>query len=386
LAHQSEMVSQDVLLRIVGHIYEAGGDATLWTGVLTSISDALNGAGASLLIHNLQSTTGAIAASVRVDPQALREYGEHYVKLDPWLQRAYRVGKLRPGLAVTGVELVPNDEFARTPYCAEFAARYGITRFLGGAILVEGPVSSSLSLLRNERDFSEEELAFVRELMPHLARALQFHRRLSHVQEASQAATDALERLPLGVILLDATGRVLFANVAARTIAELNDGLSLHGDGPSASLRAETTALRRIIADALAIPGRARRGGGALSLSRPSRKRSLEVLVTVLGPTAAARLGDSGARAAMFVSDPTATISTDAQVLQQLYGLTPTEARVAAGLAGGLSIRDIADANTMTMNTARWHAKNVFAKTDTAGQGDLIRLLLTGPASVLPFR
>jgi len=371
-------------LRIIGEIYEAAGDPSRWASVLMSISDALGGAGASLILHDLQAITGGIAASVRVDPQALREYSEHYVKFDPWLQRAQRTGRIRPGLALIGTQLVPHDEFVKTRYCREFADRYGIVRFLGGAVLVEGSVSSSLSLTRRDPDFSERELEFVRELMPHLARALRWHCRVTDLERAKQAAADALERLPIGVILLDRAGRVLLANRSARAIFALQDGLSLQEHGIIAARRDESVTLRKLITSALMVrkTGNRGRGGGAMTLSRPSLNRPFELLVTPLGRSVVQIGDDDRASVAVFVSDPNGCGVTDLRVLQELYGLTPTEARIASGLAGGLTIRDIAEANTMTTNTARWHAKNVFAKTETSGQSALVRRLVMGPASV----
>jgi DNA-binding CsgD family transcriptional regulator/PAS domain-containing protein len=349
-----------------------------------SISDALGGAGASLILHDLEAITVGIAASVRVDPQALREYSEQYVKFDPWLQRAHRTGRIRAGLALIGTQLVPHDEFVKTRYCREFADRYGIVRFLGGAVLVEGSVSSSLSLTRRDPDFSERELEFVRELMPHLARALQWHYRVTDLECTKQAAADALERLPIGVILLDRAGRVLLANRPARAIFELQDGLSLQEDGVIAARHDESVTLRKLITSALTVRKTANHlsGGGAMTLSRPSLNRPFELLVCPLGGSVVS-IGDEGrASVAVFVSDPNQCGVTDLRVLQELYGLTPTEARVASGLAGGLTIRDIAKTNTMTTHTARWHAKNVFAKTETSGQSALVRRLVMGPASV----
>jgi DNA-binding CsgD family transcriptional regulator/PAS domain-containing protein len=373
----------ETLLRIIGEIYDAGGDPRKWAGVLTSISDALGGVGASLLVHDLRSSSGGIAASVRVDPEALRLYGEHYVRLDPWLQRAHRTGRIRPGLTLTGDELIRYDEFLTTPYCQEFAARFGITRFLGGAILVEGPISSSLSLLR-DREFSEEEVELVRELMPHLARALQWHHRVGEFDTARAAAAEALERLPLGIIVIDERGKPLLVNAAARSIIDQRDGIGLASDGLACEHHEETLRLRRLIARSLTRRHSDQRSaGGAVCVSRPSQKRAYYLLVTPLSRNTGQQLGSPQATAAIFLSDPENAGMADTAVLQQLHGLTPTEARIAASLAAGLSMKDVADAQEMTLNTARWHAKHVFAKTDTAGQSELVRLVLTGPATVI---
>ena len=69
-------------------------------------------------------------------------------------------------------------------------------------------------------------------------------------------------------------------------------------------------------------------------------------------------------------------------MLTRLYGLTPAEARLAAALVAGQSLADFAAGRKITDNTARWTLKQVFAKTDTRRQAELVRRLLTSPAAL----
>ena len=66
-----------------------------------------------------------------------------------------------------------------------------------------------------------------------------------------------------------------------------------------------------------------------------------------------------------------------AEALCKLYSLTHAEARLAAVLANGHSLEEIADLLDITKETARWQIKHVFAKTGTNRQAEPIRLLLT---------
>lgn len=58
------------------------------------------------------------------------------------------------------------------------------------------------------------------------------------------------------------------------------------------------------------------------------------------------------------------------------YGLTPTESQVAVMIGQGLSLKGVAEQLSMTEQTARWHMKNILAKTETSRQSDLVTLLL----------
>jgi DNA-binding CsgD family transcriptional regulator len=64
------------------------------------------------------------------------------------------------------------------------------------------------------------------------------------------------------------------------------------------------------------------------------------------------------------------------ELLSQVFGLTPAEARLTARLAAGTTLRQAAEALTISRETARSQLKTAFAKTDTHRQADLVSLLM----------
>lgn len=66
----------------------------------------------------------------------------------------------------------------------------------------------------------------------------------------------------------------------------------------------------------------------------------------------------------------------------ELFDLTPTEARVAGALAGSARKADIAEELGITQTTVAFHMRNLFDKTRTHRQADLIALILAGPMMV----
>lgn len=67
-----------------------------------------------------------------------------------------------------------------------------------------------------------------------------------------------------------------------------------------------------------------------------------------------------------------------AQALQSRFGLTLAEAGVVRRLAEGESMKDIAQALEVSLETARTHAKRAMHKTDTHRQAELVSLVLHG--------
>jgi DNA-binding CsgD family transcriptional regulator len=61
--------------------------------------------------------------------------------------------------------------------------------------------------------------------------------------------------------------------------------------------------------------------------------------------------------------------------LQQVFKLTPAEARLAAGLAKGLDLQQISELHGVSVGTLRVQLKSIFAKTQTKRQAQLAVLL-----------
>lgn len=70
----------------------------------------------------------------------------------------------------------------------------------------------------------------------------------------------------------------------------------------------------------------------------------------------------------------------DPALLQWLFGLTPTEALVAAGLARGLDSSELAHAMGVQPNTVQSHVKRVLLKSGTRRQSQLVSLILRSAA------
>ncbi len=67
------------------------------------------------------------------------------------------------------------------------------------------------------------------------------------------------------------------------------------------------------------------------------------------------------------------------EMLQGLFDLTPAEARLAIGLAGGNKIGELARLFKVSHETIRSQIKQVFAKTRTRSQAELVGLLTRLP-------
>jgi DNA-binding CsgD family transcriptional regulator len=83
----------------------------------------------------------------------------------------------------------------------------------------------------------------------------------------------------------------------------------------------------------------------------------------------------SSSRVVLTIVDFDAAIGPDRETLRALFGLTGAQASVAALLARGRDLRDIAMTLGISLYTVRRHLADVMAKTDTNSQVGLVYLL-----------
>jgi DNA-binding CsgD family transcriptional regulator len=198
-------------------------------------------------------------------------------------------------------------------------------------------------------------------------------RELLAVRFEREALAAVLDYFPIGVVVLDPQLEPIQLNRAARELLDTDDAGS-----PDSSVEANRrSALPELIATIKdAIEGSAGEEAvryHTLSIQRHSMKHAFELLLVSLEPQK-----DQNGLTVVFLCDTADCLTTDPEMLQQMYGLTPTEARVASGIVRGRSMEEIAEELEIGISTARSHLKRVFQKTDTHSQTDLVRLVMRG--------
>jgi DNA-binding CsgD family transcriptional regulator/PAS domain-containing protein len=358
---------------VIGLIYEAALEPEGWPACLTMLGEVLRAPAIGLFPLMPGSLATRASVCVGHDSEFLARYDAYYGRPDVnAYARAAPSDLLAPGVVVRAEAIIPDRELRRTEYYADWLRPQGIG--VGGFAVVRAPDSPLvLSVARRPTlgHLDSEELAMVRVLVPHLERALAVGSQLQRLEGERGACEDALDVLDVAVILLDRAGKPVFLNRGARALLAEDDGLGYDRDGLRGATPDATAALRRGVATASA--GILAEIGGALSLPRPSGRRPLAVLVTPIG-RGRWRAAPASACAALLVSDPGAVPAPPAQILRRVWGLTPAEAALARQLLLGLSPKDAADRLGVTVATVRSQLSDIFSKTATAGQGDLVRL------------
>jgi len=376
-----EVLSQEMVLGLIGRIYDAAADPQFWPAFLQDFADAVAGTATALVHYDFQESRANIGASIQFDPDYVGRYNAHYVSCDAW-KAAWlaRFNRTAAEAIVTCEELVSPDQLAKTEFFNDYLSPQDTVHQFGGPIdISEGRWCSTLTCLRPQKrgPFGPEAVRLLRLLLPHLQRAIQFHRRSAELEGQQRTSLAALDHLAVATILLDEKGKIAATNREADRLLRQNDGLSATSRTLRAANQRETQELHALIAGAArTVQRQGISAGGFLALPRPSGKRPLSVLVAPLSRHAFAP-GIQTPAVVVFVTDPERKPDSPPDALARLYELTAAESRLAELLMQGETVVRAAERLSISHNTARTHLQRIYQKTGATHQSDLVRLLLS---------
>lgn len=366
---------------VIGLIYDAALDATVWPVLLQRLAKVFNSTFADGFRRTQDyGSFGGICFGLDA-----ADYDD--VFLGFWVKRNVW-GKRRPvvraGDVMTTRQMLPPEDLRKTDMYQDYLAPRGLHEGLRLDIWADEGCIEDVSLLRpwSAGPFSEPEIRLAHALMPHLQRGAAVARRLRRAEHLAECGLAALEQLTAAFLLLDRAGRIVLANRAARALIEAEDGFSVTPSGLAGATLSATTKLQATLAAASGRPGQPP-VSGALRLPRPSGRPSLAVVALPLRPThnvLQAGWGDSPTTL-VCVTDPEAGTRPPQAQLVALFGLTQAEAALAGGLLAGQELRDIAERSGRSINTVRSQLATLMAKTETGRQAELVRLLSRLPVS-----
>lgn len=341
-------------------IYEAAVAPEKWPLVLDSIVQETGGAHASLL--SISPTVHVCVASGEghaLFQDALRDGFDHNVRIERMLRQVH------PGF-LTDHDLFGPDDLHLEPLYRDFLYPRGFGWFAGTVIEVPHVGTYTIGIERRFRDgpVGPDHVRYLNRLRPHLTRAVMIAATLgANRAEKLQSVFETLQR---PAAILTQSGHVCAAN--PQFVAK-GGGLFQPGTARVTLLDAKADAT---LARALSAPPR--QAAAALSLvARDFDSQEPHLLHLVPIADAANDIFAPGKFVLMLTSESRASLSP--QTLMDLFSLTPAEARVAKGLADGLSVEELSQQFGSTKGTLRTQVKRVLAKTGTERQAQLVALI-----------
>jgi DNA-binding CsgD family transcriptional regulator len=373
------MVAESAKLRIddiIASIYDAALEPALWQRCYDSIRTLV---GAETMLLTLQDPRVGDASLVasNLDPRFLQQYADSWWAKDAWMLGALKHPR---GKAYVVTDIVPDAEWTSSEIYNELVKPFGNTRFCLGAMVEVDKNRGVTGFHRfsGTSDFAEADRRILQRLVPHIRQSLRLSQRLVEHDSERSMALAAWDLISHGILLVTHDARVVHANRAAQDIARTEDGLSIGKRGAIMAARSdETNNLHGLIARCASVAR-----GGALSLARPSARRPLELIVTPL-PARVHATVPRRASVLVLVRDPEHLTLPTPAILRGLYRFTAAEALLASELLAHRTLDDISDARGVGRETLRTQLKELFRKTGTHRQSELIGLLAGGLAAIV---
>lgn len=370
------------VLHLIGLIYDAATQTELWPKFFMQLCEVIPSTNGN--IHTIDTVTGrGIVSFTRTPPEMMQLYFERYHEINPHLQRDFPL--MRTGFIRRSQETMSPEEFEQTEFYQGFFRRLNLFHLLNATILKESNIAGNISLARSKEMgmYTDEEAHLLSLLVPHLQRAFRIGHLLDGLRLERDMLRQALDQLPQGALIVNRTGQVMYSNQNAELILAQQDGLFVNRQRDLQAAHANDNAqLRQMIGSAgepaSLLPAQA---GGLFQLNRPSGLRPLSLLIAPLNREISP-FNYHQPSVLIFISDPEQQTEAVEERLQQLYSLTPAEAKLAVILIRGNNVVAAAAELRITQNTARTHIKRIFQKTGTHRQSELINLLLKSPATL----
>jgi DNA-binding CsgD family transcriptional regulator/PAS domain-containing protein len=273
---------------------------------------------------------------------------------------------------ITQQDAFSAEDLARDPFQHEFIRPNGFSAF-AGAVLVQGPgLALPVSIERSisQDPFMQDEVDLMNQLFTHLRAAGDLAVRIG--MASTQRMADAFSAAGHPVALLGRDGVVVHMN--ARFEQLVGDGLLVRG-GRLGSWHPEAdSAFAFAIDRAISYDPSLHGPLTSVVLPRQGGSRPLVAKVVPVVGLAHDVLHLVAAIVTLTDLEPAGSGPAEA-VLEQAFGLTPAEARLASQIAAGKTLADIAMQEGSARETLRSRLKAIFDKTGTGRQAELTLLL-----------
>jgi DNA-binding CsgD family transcriptional regulator/PAS domain-containing protein len=366
---------------LIGQIYDAVLDATEWPLLIERIANVSRSKSGLLRLMDQQCKEVSFVVAHGYDEQSFHPYRNHFIHIDP-LNAAL---KTRPtGTISTTPQVMPMGSFTKTEYYNDYARPQDIYYAAGGFVARDHSRTALLAVQRSKEmgAFEPHELQQLSMLSDHLQRAFQLSRHFGQLQQQSHASEQILEQRPFGVIFFDEFRRPAYLNRRAETLIRLHPQLDIRNGELTTNSAEGTRRLSTLIHDVIETArGNGLSAGGSMQLPTSSAEEPPLTLIVTPLRLSAESFGLSGPRfaAALFLGIPGERQEINQFLLQDLYNLTPAEARLAVELANGYHLEAISERFCLSKHTVRTQLKAIFMKTETRRQAELVKLLLTLP-------
>jgi DNA-binding CsgD family transcriptional regulator/PAS domain-containing protein len=374
-ADRDSTPSPEVLSSLIGYIYDATLDRSLWPDVLKKIAIFVHGTAAAVFWDDVANGSGDVYFEDGGIASLYRDlYFERYFKLNPTATPRMFVPVGEP---VATNDLVPYEEFLRTRFYQEWARPQGLVDFVSITLEKTTTKSAMVGVFRHEQQglVDDEMRRRMRILGPHIRRAVLISKVIDVKRNDARNLAEALDGMRIAIFLVDQEGRIIHANAAGNALLSQSDVLRAVS-GKVVTFAPETNEMLREAFLAASL-GEAAIGGKGISIplvSKTGEHHAAHVLPLTSGARHKAIAGRAAA-AAVFVHKSTLEHPSSPELIAKAFGLTLAELRVLLAIVEIGGVPQVAEVLGIGATTVKTHLGRIYRKTGSTRQADLVKLV-----------
>lgn len=366
--------SECTLDEVICQIHSATGHEELWDSVASGISQLFDCTSVAIAWHQFSTGRGSLIYMTPECKKLAKDYKERFSIRNPWFMSS---SAYKPGRVLTGDELVSEDELLKSDFYRQYLRPNGFFHRLCGVIAryVDDVYYLSIVRGRNCAAFGRKEIDLVQRLLTHLSIALENHWTLRSASGLNEIFWSVIEHFDNATFLVNKDGKVLRHNRKSKEFIARYDAVGWQDDKLVATGPVEQRALSDALVELAAISSTNCFGiTKVITLPRARSEHPIILTLRPLGSTYSRQTGALERIIFLTAKNPTEIPHPHKCFFSDLYDFTPAQAGLSALIFSGYTLTDAAKSLHISDNTIRSHLKQIYLKTNTHGQMELLQL------------
>jgi DNA-binding CsgD family transcriptional regulator len=352
----------NTLDRGVAALYAAAAAEEAWTTAAGHLSDFVKAAGGTLVVYNRTDARQWQMCESTIGPEFRDLYFSGFVDDSP----THGLLRRSPVGTIANVDdLLPEAQFRDTRMYRDFLRPFGLGRIMSAHVArsEDEMIAAAFYRTASQNPFDQTDMAAFTMLMQHVGRAVRMGKMMAASSTFQDLSLAALDQTGTGILFVDRSARVVGKNAIGDMLLRTR-AFAVQNDMVRCGSLSETAALHRaivsVVLDNLNI-------GKTVAVTKPD---GTAMLVQVI-----AAPSDGGRMAALVIRDPSHKRSSPWATIKEIYGLTPTELKVAQAMVElDMSQERIAETLGMAYTTLKTHRLRIYQKIGIDTQVALVRL------------
>ena len=356
-------------------IHSATGHEEKWNPLLSDIKELFKSTSASIAKHQFSSGHGERIYQAPIDEKRTSEYNQSFSIRNPWFISS---AEYSTGRVMTGEDLINAAELKRSDFYRFYLKKHKLFHRLCGVIASQSDHAYVIILHRSIDlpGYTDEDKSLLHEILNHLCLSLNNHWQLLSAKGITQMFWSVINHFDHAAFLVELDGSIIYQHQNTEKFMQHIGGITITDN----KIKPTTAAKKKILLNALEEMGQVNddqlfETSKIVALTQTHRQQPVIINLRPFGAIYSVHSMEYKKVILLTIKSPVDELNSLHHCsFSKLFKLTPAQARLCPYVFSGHSLSYAAQALHISENTIRSHLKQIFLKTDTHSQIEVIQL------------